>query len=201
MPKFNRDRFWSSYITSFGEAPMGRRIQIERLLGYIEVDIGGLAKEVRWASYFLATTQHETANTFAPIEERGKLAYFDKYDAGTPIGARLGNTEKGDGYRYRYRGYIQVTGRGNYTRFSTICGVDLIAVPELALEADIAYKIASVGMQNGLFTGRRLGQYFGTNKCDWIGARAIINGKDCAERIGGYAQRWLLILQGSVDSG
>ncbi len=48
-------------------------------------------------AYVLATAYHETAHTMKPIYERGGKAYFNKYDAGTAIGKRLGNTVKGDG--------------------------------------------------------------------------------------------------------
>ena len=57
-------------------------------------------------AYVLATAWHETARTMQPITEFGSRKYFDKYDAGTSIGKVLGNTIKGDGYKYRGRGYV-----------------------------------------------------------------------------------------------
>lgn len=44
-------------------------------------------------AYMLATTYQETAHTMQPIYERGGRAYFNKYDAGTPIGKRLYQSE------------------------------------------------------------------------------------------------------------
>lgn len=46
---------------------------------------------------------------------------------------RLGNgdTASGDGYRYRGRGLIQITGKSAYNSFMSYCGVDVIAKPDL----------------------------------------------------------------------
>jgi predicted chitinase len=57
-------------------------------------------------------------------------------------GGRMGNTDPGDGYRYRGRGVIQLTGKANYERYGKLIGVDLVNNPDLAADPDIAAKIA-----------------------------------------------------------
>lgn len=60
-------------------------------------------------------------------------------------GGRMGNTEPGDGWRYRGRGPIQLTGKDNYRAVGDLMGQDLVGLPELmeqpryALEAAIAW--------------------------------------------------------------
>ncbi|WP_151982401.1 MULTISPECIES: glycoside hydrolase family 19 protein [Acinetobacter] len=140
------------------------------------------------AAYMLATTWHETNRTMQPITEYGNVKYFDKYDVGK-LAVRLGNTDlaDGDGFKYRGRGFVQITGLDNYQRFSTLLNIDLINNPDLALDPNIAAKIMIIGMKNGMFTGKKLSDYIYQSKKDYISARRIINGTDKALLIAGYA--------------
>lgn len=54
----------------------------------------------------------------------------------------LGNTEPGDGWKYRGRGFIQLTGRDNFTRASRDLGIDLVNNPDLAETPEVAAKLA-----------------------------------------------------------
>lgn len=134
-------------------------------------------------AYILATAWHETARTMQPIYERGAVSYFAKYEPGTKIGKALGNTLKGDGYRFRGRGYVQITGRANYKKASGIVGVDLVANPDQALNPTVAAVIIVNGMMDGWFTGKTL-----TSAIDYADARRVVNGTDKADLIAGYAE-------------
>lgn len=83
-------------------------------------------------AHFLAQIDHESGG-FKYLTELGGKSYFDKYEWRKD----LGNTQKGDGYKYRGRGYIQVTGRANYTELSKDTGIDFVNNPDLlATEAN-----------------------------------------------------------------
>jgi putative chitinase len=148
-----------------------------------EADKRGVNTE--FLAYILATPAWETGRTMQPIHEKGALAYFNKYEPGTKIGARLGNTVRGDGFRYRGRGYVQLTGRANYVKLGKLLGVDLVGNPDLALDPKIATQILFVGMLDGLFTGKGLDDYLdGKDEADaedlreFTNGRRIINGVD-----------------------
>ena len=120
----------------------------------------------------LATIRAETEG-FVPISE-GKSRFntkdspFDLYEPGTTVGHNLHNTQPGDGPRFKGRGFVQLTGRSNYTSVSQEIHVDLVASPELANDSAIAGKILAQFLkdhetriraalkQNDLATARKL---------------------------------------------
>ncbi len=158
-----------------------------------------IADAASWQSlaelaYLFATVKWETAHTFTPIHELGSLSYFDKYDVGTPLGTNLGNTQSGDGFLFRGRGYVQITGRANYQHIGSLLGIDLVSNPDLALDPGIAYKIAAGGMHGGWFTGRRLSQYMSGDTPDYVNARRIINSLDHASDIAAIAQTFAAMM-------
>jgi predicted chitinase len=188
MFKFDRQLFFDNFTKKFGPPGSSARSGLTVILDKVEQDDSNWAN-IYSLAYGLATFKWETGHTFQPVTERGPVSYFDKYNAGTPIGARLGNTQPGDGFKYRGRGYVQLTGRANYTHDGTLLGIDLVGDPDLALQPDVAYRIASRGMKEGWFTGHRLAAYFpDAGPPDYEGARHIINGSDHAPDIAAIAQ-------------
>jgi hypothetical protein len=145
---------------------------------------------VQIMAYSMATVFHETAATMMPITEYGPKSYFDKYEPGTPIGNELGNTQPGDGYKYRGRGYVMITGRANYTKASEKLNEDFVNYPDLALEPPLARAIMRRGCLEGWFTGKKFQDYINPTLCDYYNARRVVNGTDKAELIRDYAHRF-----------
>ena len=87
---------------------------------------------------FLAQMAHESGNFKYDEEIWGPTPAQRGYEGR----GDLGNTQPGDGKKYLGRGYIQLTGRANYTYYGKKLGVDLAGNPELAKRPDIAADIA-----------------------------------------------------------
>jgi hypothetical protein len=65
------------------------------------------------------------------------------YGYQTEIGRGMQNTEPGDGFKYRGRGFIQLTGKKNYREIGAIIGVDLVNNPDKANDPQIAARAAA----------------------------------------------------------
>lgn len=57
-------------------------------------------------------------------------------------GNRMGNTAPDDGFKYRGRGIIQLTGKDNYEKYGKMLGLDLVNNPDLAADPKVAAQIA-----------------------------------------------------------
>ncbi|MDX2240743.1 MAG: S8 family serine peptidase [Leptolyngbyaceae cyanobacterium bins.302] len=162
------------------------RDSIPRILA--EVQAGGIT-DLGQIAYILATAQHES-NLGRWMEELASgQAYEGRRD--------LGNTQPGDGPRFKGRGYVQITGRTNYTRWSQRLGIDLVGQPQRASDPAIAAKVLVQGMRDGTFTGRRLSDYINGSNQDFINARRIVNGTDKATEIAQIARNYLNALGGA----
>lgn len=151
---------------------------------------------LKYISYMLATIKHETAETFKPIDEYGGGTWFNEmYDPvlgknkhRRKLAIKNGNTTKGDGIKYHGRGFVQLTWKNNYQTMKDKLNIDFVKYPEKVLELKNATKIMICGMEEGLFTGKKLSDYINDKETNYLKARYIINGVDKRSVIATYAQ-------------
>jgi len=197
--------FFQKYGEQFEPLTDDGKAVLTRLFGLIEKDKS--MTDVRLVAYTLATIQWETANTFKPTTEVGTDEELEKrYGPATATGRTFGNTEPGDGARYKGRGYLQLTGKRNYQRVNEILGfagtdTDLVKYPEKVMDPEIAYRVAGAMMSQGFVTGKKLGDFINNQNTDYANARKIINGLDHAEDIATSAKKFEQILRESVSKG
>lgn len=85
----------------------------------------------------LAQSATETAS-FTRLVEKGDKSYFHQYDG------KLGNDRPGDGFRYRGRGFLHITGKYWYNRIGKEMNMDLVRHPELLERPDVAAKASVI---------------------------------------------------------
>lgn len=110
----------------------------------------------QWFIPFGIDNEKRIAHYLAQVfHESGALRYVEEIASGEQYEGRkdLGNTQKGDGVRFKGRGFIQLTGRANYTKFNAydLCTEDIIKQPEKVAEFPLN-QIASMWFwqQHGL---------------------------------------------------
>jgi hypothetical protein len=171
-------------------------------------------KECRteYLAYMLATARIEsydwhTQHFFSPICEG---ISYDEAETNYGVGPNAtaahkkraianGNTEAGDGYKYRGRGLVQLTWKTGYNKFKEIAGADIVTNPDLVLDLPVAVRIMMIGMRDGMFRGgNTLSTHLDGAKPDYYHARYIINGDspagsghpDKAEQFQFYAEKF-----------
>lgn len=143
----------------------------------------------------------------ATKEELEKNYFNEAYGRGDKA-EKLGNLPgTDDGYDYRGRGFVQLTGRRNYREmtkaltedgFTYTAGgvtygtpenpIDLLAHPDHVSESPaLAARVLVEGSARGIFTGHKLSDHINDDKTDFKNARRVINGKDKASKIAGIA--------------
>jgi len=133
-------------------------------------------------AYVFATAQHES------LFGRLMMELSDGWDM--EGNEDLGNTEPGDGPRFKGRGFVLITGRRNYRIWSDKLGINLIDNPEKAALPEIAAPILVRGMRDGSFTGVALSDFIVGDRRDFFNARRIVSGLDRADQMAQIAESY-----------
>ena len=153
-------QYWEKYVAALA-SPAGAEVlatyelkenprRLVMILANMMQETGGFTlvwESMKYSADRMLTIFGQSANLSR--EEAGELAFKEKeiaervYGLGNPRKAKaLGNTEPGDGWRYRGGGFLQTTGRENYRSLGKLIEVDLEANPELIEDPLISLKAA-----------------------------------------------------------
>ncbi|HET6554041.1 MAG TPA: C1 family peptidase [Dyella sp.] len=154
--------------------PATKASNIARFLPYVAaaLNVAGL-RDRPMICAALGTIRAESEG-FVPIAEFP--SHFNTTPGMPPFSAydgrkSLGNTQPGDGARYRGRGFVQLTGRANYHAYSSAIGIDIESYPDLANAAEPAAVLLAVFLANA---ATRMRAALAGN--DYAGARKLVNG-------------------------
>ena len=147
------DKTWEKMFGVITEAKIPEsNLGLDKLKGIIPnnvlLQIPGAASKFNITTklrlaHFLSQCAHESGNFKWVVEFASGSAYEGRKD--------LGNTHPGDGVRFKGRGYIQLTGRANYSKFSEFCGEDCVANPDLVSTKYPMMSAAYFFDKNGLW--------------------------------------------------
>ncbi|MES2972376.1 MAG: glycoside hydrolase family 19 protein [Pseudomonadota bacterium] len=119
--------------------------EIDDFLGQVLHESAGLTQFSENLNYSAERLVQVWPGRFPTLADARPYALNPEALANRVYGGRMGNVELGDGWRFRGRGPIQLTGRANYAAVGDLIGQDLVTLPELmeqpryALEATIAW--------------------------------------------------------------
>jgi len=105
----------------------------------------------RIRSIFKSATAGKTDEEINEMKSSPEKMAEAVYGSGTKLGKGMGNSEPGDGWKFRGRGYIQLTGKNNYSAASkAIFGDDrLVENPDLVNDPSVASEVVAWYMQKG----------------------------------------------------
>lgn len=153
--------------------PATKPANIARYLPYIEAALGVCDLTDKPMVLTALGTIRAESEGFVPITEFPSkfnsdpgAAPFNRYDG------RLGNETPGDGFRYRGRGFVQLTGKFNYQKYGKKLDFPLVAQPDLANAPEIAALLLATFLADVCDTCRAAA----TNEKDLPAARKLVNG-------------------------
>ena len=102
-----------------------------------------------------------------------------------------------DGYKFRGRGFNQLTGRANYDAYGKRIGIDLVGNPDLVSTPDVASKVLISFMKTGIESLKRVGKFFGKDINDVPDQKTAYN---AVYNINAGAGKNLYDAQGNIKS-
>lgn len=135
---------------------------IAALLSIISKETGFIPKSEELQNY----TPSRIVKVYnLPLEKAKTLAGNPIALANAVYGGKYGNAPN-EGFKYRGRGYNQLTFKGNYALYGKQIGVDLVNNPDLANDPQIAAKIAIAFAKNGINDLKKKGKLSAYNAND-----------------------------------
>jgi putative chitinase len=115
----------------------------ERIAGFLSQighESGGLKFVVENLNYSAPALCTVFGKYFADDSQANAYARQPERIANKVYANRMGNGDEasGDGFKYRGRGLVQLTGKDNYTAFGNACGIDVVSNPEIVESPDVA---------------------------------------------------------------
>jgi len=128
--------------------------RLAALIGQTAHESAGYSDRVEDLWYSAERIPKVWPSRFASAEAAAHLAGAPEALAEAVYGGRMGNDRPGDGWRYRGRGWLQLTGRNQYRWMAGLTGLPLEDRPEMAGRSDHAWRIAALYLAHSTMSGK-----------------------------------------------
>jgi putative chitinase len=146
-----------------------RPLRLAHFLAQVCHETGGLRVLVENLNYSAKRLTEVWPSRFPTLAAAAAFAHDPRALANKVYGGRMGNVEPDDGWKYRGRGLLQITGRDHYARNGRELGIPLEEQPDLAITPEHALAVA-------LETWRASGCDEPADHDDIVGVTRRING-------------------------
>jgi predicted chitinase len=127
---------------------------IAEMLALTNYETGGYKRTVENMKYSTPEQLMKVFKEVRSIDQAKQLIAMGEVEIANTVygggkGASLGNKDPGDGYKYRGRGMVQLTGRANYEKYGKELGIDLVNKPELlSTDPNVMAQVAVAFFKN-----------------------------------------------------
>jgi putative chitinase len=146
---FGKKKNQDLVVQALVDAGVTDKVAISNILAQVKAESGFSPRSEELHKYsaktlykYYGAEQSKNRVRFKTLAEAEALVASGPEAVGDIIyGGRMGNTAPGEGYKYRGRGFIQITGKDAYDRLGKAIGVNLVADPDLANDPVVAAKL------------------------------------------------------------
>ena len=134
------DDWADTFARVMGERPFSDDRDAPNFLGQVLHESSMLERLEENLNYSAQRLTQVWPRRFPTLAAAQPFARNPRALANQVYGGRMGNDEPGDGWRYRGRGLIQITGKNNYRLMEHITGMPLLDEPDMLLEQEPALR-------------------------------------------------------------
>jgi len=175
-----RDQYITSFQAAFADEILEKyeinanALRLCHFLAQIFTETGALTTLTENLNYSASRLVAVWPRRFPTLQVAEAYAHDDEKLANFVYGGRMGNTNSGDGFLYRGRGLLQITGRDAYSRIGGLLDFDLAANPDQAFDAAHCLEVAATEWAEGKWSGKTCNEFADDDNLE--GVTKVING-------------------------
>ena len=139
-----------TYLDAFASADtvlsawgINTELRVAHFIAQVMHECGGLTILAENMNYSAERLTQVWPSRFPTVAIAQRYAHSPRVLANKVYGNRMGNYAQDDGWTYRGRGLLQITGRASYEQIGKLLGIDLPGTPDFAISSEHALDVAA----------------------------------------------------------